>query len=63
VPLGNGGGPGDANPPEKAPQAKAEGFGGDEIPPKGSGVSPAVVAGAAKNPSLSEIKPYFSYFI
>jgi len=34
--------------PNRAPQAKAEGFGGDAIPPKGSGVSPAIMASAAK---------------
>jgi len=50
--LGSGGGPGDANPPKMAPQAKAEGFGGDAMPPKGSGVSPAIMAGATKKPSL-----------
>jgi len=42
--------------PNRVPQGKAEGFGGDAIPPKGSGVSPAIVASTTKKLS-SWIKP------
>jgi len=60
--LGSGGGPGDANPPKRVPQAKVEGFGGDAMPPKGSGVSPAITTGTAKKPSLPWIKPLHIFY-